>query len=257
MKANTSFVTQKKMIEMNILEKIKSCKGEIAVLIDPEKTNKPNVIQKLVDKINESNISFILIGGSTLKKINLDPIISLIKSITRIPIVIFPGNHSQVSNYADGIFFLSLLTSNNPQFLIEEQIKSTPEISKSKLEVIPTGYLLLDESGLSSTSKMTKNNTNNLTKKELLNISLTAKYLGKKILIFDNGSGAKKSIQNINFKLIKEKTELPIIVGGGIKSTKEIIKLKKLGCNIIIVGNIIEEKLSFLDEIKKLNLINF
>jgi putative glycerol-1-phosphate prenyltransferase len=114
----------------------------------------------------------------------------------------------------------------------------------------------MDSKGESSTSKITGKNINILTKKELLNLSFTGKFLGKKIIIFDNGSGAKKSIQNINFKIIKEKINLPIIVGGGIKSTKEIIKLKKLGVNIIIVGNVIEENLDFLSKIKQINSSN-
>ena len=239
---------------MDILKKIKKSKGEVAVLIDPEKTFKQEHIEKLINKINVSNISFIFVGGSTLKKLNLDPIIKQIKNMSKVPVIIFPGNHTQVSPYADGIFYLSLLTTKNPRFLIEEQIKSTPKIIKNKIEVIPTGYILLDKTGKSSTSKITQNNTKKTSKKELLNLSFTAKFMGKKVLIIDNGSGSKNSIQNIDFKEIKEKTNLPIIVGGGIKSTKEIINLKKLGSNIIIVGNFIEENLDFLDEIKKINL---
>jgi putative glycerol-1-phosphate prenyltransferase len=221
-------------------------------LIDPEKTFGSTEIEMLVNKINESFISFIFIGGSTLKKINLDPIIKKIKKISSLPIIIFPGNHTQISSYADGVFYLSLLTSRNPQFLIEEQIKSTSKIIKSNIEVIPTGYMLLDETGQSSTSKLTQNITKKINQKELLNLSLTAKFMGKKLLIFDKGSGSKNSLQNIDLKDIKEKTNLPIIVGGGIKSTKEIINLKTLGSNIIIVGNFIEKNLDFLDEIKML-----
>jgi phosphoglycerol geranylgeranyltransferase len=246
----------RKNIDMDILKKIRKSKGEIAVLIDPEKTFEKEHIEKLINKINVSNISFIFVGGSTLKKLNLDPIIKLIKTLSKVPVIIFPGNHSQVSSHADGIFYLSLLTTKNPQFLIDEQIKSTPKIIKSNLDVIPTGYILLDETGKSSTSKITQNTTNKTSKKELLNLSFTAKFMGKKLLIIDNGSGSKNSIQNIDLKEIKEKTDLPIIVGGGIKSTKEIINLKNLGSNIIIVGNFIEENLDFLDEIKKLNLNN-
>lgn len=246
----------RKNIDMDILKKIRKSKGEIAVLIDPEKTFEKEHIEKLINKINVSNISFIFVGGSTLKKLNLDPIIKLIKTLSKVPVIIFPGNHTQVSSHADGIFYLSLLTTKNPQFLIDEQIKSTPKIIKSNLDVIPTGYILLDETGKSSTSKITQNTTNKTSKKELLNLSFTAKFMGKKLLIIDNGSGSKNSIQNIDLKEIKEKTDLPIIVGGGIKSTKEIINLKNLGSNIIIVGNFIEENLDFLDEIKKLNLNN-
>ncbi|MFN5444114.1 MAG: geranylgeranylglyceryl/heptaprenylglyceryl phosphate synthase, partial [Crocinitomicaceae bacterium] len=119
--------------KITLYDKINSCKGEIAVLIDPEKTFGSTEIEMLVNKINESFISFIFIGGSTLKKINLDPIIKKIKKISSLPIIIFPGNHTQISSYADGVFYLSLLTSRNPQFLIEEQIKSTSKIIKSNI----------------------------------------------------------------------------------------------------------------------------
>jgi phosphoglycerol geranylgeranyltransferase len=244
----------KKKLEMNILNKIKFSEGEIAVLIDPEKINKNKELEVLIKKINESNVSFIFIGGSTLKKINLNPLVKKIKELSTLPIIIFPGNHTQTSTYADGIFYLSLLTTRNPQFLIEEQLKSTQSIVNSNLEVIPTGYILLDETGKSSTSKITQNSTKKINQKELLILSFTAKFMGKNLLIFDKGSGSKNSIQNIDLKEIKEKTNLPIIVGGGIKSTKEINKLKKLGVNIIIVGNFIEENINFLDEIKQMNL---
>ncbi len=235
---------------MNILDKINDSSGDIAVLIDPEKTYQPEKIKLLIEKINQSNVSYIFIGGSTSKKINLDPIVKQIKKHTTLPTILFPGNHTQVSKYADAILFLTLLTTRNPQYLIEEQIKSTHIISRTNLEVIPTGYILLDEKKESSTAKMTENSIKKTSKKELLNLSLTTKYLGKKIILIDAGSGAKKSIQNSYIKEIKDKTSLPVIVGGGIKSTKEIIKLKKLGANIIIVGNMIENNIDFLDDLK-------
>lgn len=238
---------------MNLIEEIKNSEGEIAILLDPEKIQKNNRLKLLIEKISQSYIRYIFIGGSTEKKMNLDKLILFIKEHTQLPIIIFPGHHTQVSKYADGIFYLSLLTSKNPKYLIEEQLKSTPFIFKSNIEIIPTGYFLLDEKGSSSTSKMTKEAPNKFTKKELLNLSLTAKYLGKNLLLFDYGSGVKNSFQKTYIKEIKSKTKLPIIVGGGINSTKEIIKLKKLGSNIIIVGNHIENNPEFLEEIKSLN----
>jgi phosphoglycerol geranylgeranyltransferase len=238
---------------MNLYDQIRNEVGKIAVLIDPEKTYRKKDLVELIEKINKSFIAYIFIGGSTLKKINLDPIIFTIKQHTTLPVILFPGNHSQVSKYADAIFYLTLLTTENPKFLIEEQLKSTPIISKTNLEVIPTGYILLDENGESSTSKITQNSKQKITKKNLLNLSLTAKYLGKKIILIDAGSGSKKSIQNSYIKEIKKVTNLPILIGGGIKSTKEIINLKKLGVNIIIVGNYIEKSPQFLEEINKIN----
>ena len=238
---------------MSVLQKITNAVGKIAVLIDPEKKATEEDLIPLLRKINTSKIDFIFIGGSTEKKINLDSIISIIKHHTNLPVIIFPGNYSQVSSFADAILFLTFLSSKNPKYLIEQQIKSAPLVFNSKIEVLPTGYVLLDGENESSTSKLTGVKPLKITnKKNLLNISLAGKFSGKKILLFDNGSGAKKSIQNSYIKEIKSKTELPIIVGGGIKSTKEIITLKKLGVNIIIVGNIIENNLSFLDEISSL-----
>lgn len=239
---------------MTIIEQIKNETGAIAILIDPEKTNKKKDLITLINKINSSCISYIFIGGSTEKEIKLDPIIKTIKTVTKIPVVIFPGNHSQVSKFADAILYLSLLTTKNSKYLIEEQLKSTPLISKTKLEVIPTGYILIDENGQSSTAKITKNTTKNITKKELLNLSLTAKYLGKELVLIDAGSGTKNPIEKTDLQNIKQKINIPIIVGGGIKSTKEIISLKKIGVNIIIVGNHIEENIGFLDEISTSNL---
>ena len=175
---------------------------------------------------------------------------SIIKPLTNIPIIIFPGSSSQITKNADGILLLSLLSGRNSKYLIEEHIDSSLKLRKSVLEIIPTSYILINGETESSVKKISnKIPLSRNDSKAILKTTLAGLNQGKKITFFDCGSGAKKSVPYSVIKLIKQNSKSPLIVGGGINSTKKINIFKKLGVNIIVVGNFIEQNSSKITEI--------
>ena len=165
--------------------------------------------------------------------------------------VLFPGSNQQFSKNADGILYLSLLTSKNSKYLIDQHTENSVEIYHSSVEILPTAYLLIDGESDSSVAKVSASIplTRNA-KKEALKISLAGLLQGKKIIFLDAGSGAKKTVPIGIIKEIKKHTNAPIIVGGGIKTTKKLILLNKVGVNIIVVGNHLEK------DLKNFNIIS-
>jgi len=235
---------------MTILEKFTSKTGQIALLIDPEKTNKEDALLKLVACIHESSIDYLFVGGSSASFEDTQKVVSILKNITRIPIVLFPGSYKQIVDGCDAILFLSLLSGRNPEFLIDHHIQSSLILRKIKSEIIPTSYILVDGGTVSAVARISETNPiDRFNYKKLLKTSLAGKFKGNKLTYYEAGSGAIKSIPySIIINCIKN-TSLPIIVGGGINSTKKINLLKKIGVNIIVVGNHVEKNPDFLKEI--------
>lgn len=237
-------------MKVSLLDKIISKTGQIAILIDPEKTNSADKLNELISRIHQHQVDYIFIGGSSCTNIEFEKTASIIKPLTNIPIIIFPGSSSQITKNADGILLLSLLSGRNSKYLIEEHIDSSLKLRKSVLEIIPTSYILINGETESSVKKIS--NTIPLSRKDsktILKTTLAGLNQGKKITFFDCGSGAKKSVPYSVIKLIKQNSKSPLIVGGGINSTKKINIFKKLGVNIIVVGNFIEQNSSKITEI--------
>ena len=216
--------------------------GQIAILIDPEKTNTETQLNTLLTTIAKSAVNFLFIGGSSAKKKQVEFVVQFLKDRSKLPVVLFPGSNQQFSNNADGILYVSLLTSKNSKYLIEQHTENSVEIYHSDVEILPTAYLLIDGESDSSVAKISASIplTRNA-KKEALKISLAGLLQGKKIIFLDAGSGAKKTVPVGIIKEIKKHTNAPIIVGGGIKTTKKLILLNKIGVNIIVVGNHLEK----------------
>ena len=221
---------------------ILSSTGQIAILIDPEKTNTETQLNNLLKTIAKSAVNFLFVGGSTAKKKQVEFVVQFLKDRSKLPVVLFPGSNQQFSNNADGILYLSLLTSKNSKYLIDQHTENSVEIYHSDVEILPTAYLLIDGESDSSVAKISASIplTRNA-KKEALKISLAGLLQGKKIIFLDAGSGAKKTVPVGIIKEIKKHTNAPIIVGGGIKTTKKLILLNKIGVNIIVVGNHLEK----------------
>lgn len=221
---------------------ILSSTGQIAILIDPEKTNTEIQLKTLLTTIAKSAVNFLFVGGSSAKKKQVEFVVQFLKDRSKLPVILFPGSNQQFSNNADGILYLSLLTSKNSKYLIDQHTENSVEIYHSAVEIIPTAYLLIDGENDSSVAKISASIplTRNA-KKEALKISLAGLLQGKKIIFLDAGSGAKKTVPIGMIKEIKKHTNAPIIVGGGIKTTKKLILLNKIGVNIIVVGNHLEK----------------
>lgn len=211
-------------------------------LVDPEEAAKES-FDAMLSSFEEADIDGVLIGGSTLRDVDLDTMIKKIKRTTDKPVIIFPGGHYQVSKEADAILFLSLLSGRNPQFLIEEQVKAARSIKDFGLETIPVAYLLIEPGNQTSVARVS--NTSPLDRKNadlIVSHVLAAQYFGMKMCYMDGGSGAKLSVPEDIITKTKEEASLPLIIGGGIRDPETAARKVKAGADFIVTGSVIEEK---------------
>ncbi len=233
-------------IYTKILSSKNSGKKLLAVLLDPDKLQLSEV-KETVTKIKPIKVDFIFVGGSTVKNGVTKVFIKELKQFTKIPVVLFPGDYTQITEEADAILFLTLLSGRNPEYLIEQQIKSVSLLQKSKLEVISTGYILIDggiETAVQKVSKTKPISQNNM--EEIINTASAGMYMGNQLIYLEAGSGAINTI-NVNIiKSVNEKINIPIIVGGGIKTKKQLEIAYKNGADLVVIGNGFEENNSLL-----------
>lgn len=235
----------------HILKDIKTAKANgtplLAVLIDPDKF-KLEDLELFVTKAHQTIITHFFVGGSTVEAHITQKLVEALKQKTYLPIVLFPGDVTQISDQADAILYLSLLSGRNTEYLIEKHVKSVPLLENSSLEVIPTGYLLIESGTETAVQRVTKTTP---ISNELL-VAQTAKageYLGMKLIYLEAGSGAKQPVSTSIISLTKSKLSIPIIVGGGIRSKKQLEKAYKAGADLVVIGTAFEKDLDFFDEI--------
>ena len=170
------------------------------------------------------------------------------------PVILFPGDVSQITNKADGILFLSLLSGRNPEYLIEQQIKSVSALKNTNLEILPTGYILIDGKKDTATQRVSKTKPIPQEKRELiLNTSLAGEYSGKKIIYLEAGSGATIPVDMDIITLVANNLSIPIIVGGGIRSKIALENAYKAGADLVVIGTAFEKDEDFFNQIKKVN----
>lgn len=236
----------------SIYNQFSSNTGQIAVLIDPEKTNNEAELIALVEKSVFAGVAYFFIGGSTVARSDFEKTTALLKKHSSIPIVIFPGGNTQLSSDADAILYLSLLSGRNPEYLIGQHVTSANEVLQLGLEVIPTSYILVDGGTKSSVAYVSQTTPIPLHQKSIAVNTAIAGYLqGKKITYFDAGSGAKTTVPTSFVQSLKAKIDTITIVGGGIQSIEEIDALRQAGANVIVIGNKIESDIDFLLDLKK------
>jgi len=235
----------------NILDAISREEKLLAVLIDPDKMTK-EMVSKSIKKINQSIATHIFVGGSTVDVNATDILVSEIKKHTNLPIVLFPGDVTQITNHADALLFLSLISGNNPEYLIGKHVKAVPKLKNSNLEVIPTGYILIENGKQTSVERVTQ--TAPLSRDNVKLIIETAKageFLGMQLMYLEAGSGALHPvpIEIINF--VKQELKIPLIVGGGIRSKEQLENAYNAGANFVVIGTAFEEDDTFFDTLKK------
>lgn len=214
-------------------------KKQFALLVDPDKHNDRS-LNVLMDKINQHPPDILLVGGSILFK-PIDLTITSLKLGTKLPVFLFPGNVMQLSDRADGILFLSLISGRNPEFLIGNHVLAAPHLSRSGIEVIPTGYLLIENGRSSAVEYVSNTRPIPAGKNELaIATSMAGEMLGMKSIYLEAGSGAEKCIEAGMIKSIRKKISLPLIVGGGISTSKQAEEIYTAGADMIVVGNAIE-----------------
>jgi putative glycerol-1-phosphate prenyltransferase len=217
-------------------------------LVDPDKVDQPK-IEQLVSLATNSKVDYFLVGGSLLISNHLDDCIKQIKAICHIPVILFPGSPSQVSKYADALLYLSLISGRNPELLIGHHVVSAPLVRKSGLEIMPTGYMVIDGGAPTTVSYISNASPIPSDKNEIaLCTAMAGEMLGMKLIYMDSGSGAKRPITESMIEMVANHIEAPLIIGGGITDPEKAYRNCKVGADVIVVGNAIEKDASLIKE---------
>ncbi|EKT4518540.1 geranylgeranylglyceryl/heptaprenylglyceryl phosphate synthase [Flavobacterium psychrophilum] len=220
----------------------------LAILLDPDKIDLEN-IQQLIEKINQSPATHIFVGGSLVENNILDQLLSEIKKICALPIVLFPGNPSQISDKADAILFLSLISGRNSDYLIEHQVNAVPILNKTNLEIISTGYILIESGSETAVALVSKTKPLPRNKPEyILQTAQAGEMLGKKLIYLEAGSGAKISVSKEIIALVSQNINIPLIVGGGIRDLSDIKKAYNTGADLVVIGTAFENNSNFFNQ---------
>lgn len=227
----------------------KNSKKLFAVLVDPDKTDERSAAS-LAASATEAGVDFFFIGSSLLLNGTLDECLKTLRKHTHIPLVLFPGNTMQISHHADAILFLSLISGRNADMLIGKQVLAAPLLKKAPtLEVISTGYMLIDPGHLTSVTYMSNTIPIPHDKNDIAVSTVWAgEYLGMKLLYMDAGSGARHPISRSMVEAVSKNSALPLITGGGIKTPEKALELCTAGADVIVVGNSIEKDQSIISE---------
>jgi len=222
----------------------------LAVLLDPDKC-KGRVLSGTIAALKSDVPDFIFVGGSHTQ-LSIDSLIDLLKEELSSEIVLFPGNVSQVSTKANAMLYLSLVSGRNAEFLIGQHVSSSVAIKKIGIEVIPTGYILIDGNKPSSVEYITNTRPIPRDKKEIaLSTAVAAELLGMSLIYLEAGSGANLPVDPEMIKHVSYGTDLPIIVGGGIKTVEQLTDAFEAGADLVVVGNILELDPSKIKELVK------
>lgn len=239
-----------KDVLQNIKETAKKRKL-LAVLIDPDKME-VNALPKFIKKVNASIATHIFVGGSTVKDQVTQVFVKELKPLTSLPIVLFPGDVTQISKDANALLFLSLLSGDNPEYLIGKHVKAVSKLKEIDLEIIPTGYLLI-EGGVETavqrvtlTKPLPRGNT-----QLIIDTAKAGELLGMQLIYLEAGSGAKKAVPLEVIKSTKEVLSIPLIVGGGIKSKAQLEAAYSAGADLVVIGTAFEEDETFFEALKE------
>lgn len=223
-------------------------KKSFAVLIDPDKVNDHNVNQ-LIKLAVDANVDYFLVGGSLVISNYLDECLQLIKKNCSIPTILFPGSPSQVSKYADALLYLSLISGRNADLLIGQHVISAPVVKQSGLEIIPTGYMVIDGGAPTTVSYISNATPIPADKNEIaMCTAMAGEMLGMKLIYMDAGSGAKRAITEDMITKVAKSIEVPLIIGGGIIEPEKAYLNCKAGADVIVVGNAIEKNAGLIKE---------
>ncbi|WP_229239759.1 geranylgeranylglyceryl/heptaprenylglyceryl phosphate synthase [Echinicola soli] len=226
----------------------------VALLIDPEKCGEEEALERLVRLAVTQKVDFIFLGGSLIDENNLDALIQKIRIYAqKIPVVLFPGNVIQVSSKADGILFLSLISGRNPELLIGQQVTAAPLLEKSSLEVLPTGYMLVNDGQITSASYISQTIPLPNDKPALaVATALAGQFMGMQYFFLDAGSGAKAPVHKSVISAVSKKIDAPLIVGGGIDTVEKARNAWEAGADLIVLGNGTEKNPGLLAEVTDL-----
>jgi len=234
---------------MEVYRQILKSKKQLAILIDPDKIKNIAELEELLKPIEQNKPNFIFVGGSLITNDLLEKTIVTIKEKLNVPVVLFPGNGKQISSKADAVLLLSLLSGRNADYLIGQHVENSFALQQSKLEIIATGYILIESKTLTSVEYIS--NTKPIPRKKteiIVATALAGKQLGMASIYLDAGSGAKKRVPKKVITAVKKQVDLPLIVGGGIKNRKQAEKAWDAGADIVVIGTAFEKDNTLLGE---------
>ncbi|MEM6395398.1 MAG: geranylgeranylglyceryl/heptaprenylglyceryl phosphate synthase [Bacteroidota bacterium] len=222
---------------------------QLAVLIDPDCTNR-TAIQTMANYAQEGMVDYFFWGGSLVQNPQVDYYLSLLKALTDKPVILFPGSQYQLNDKADGLLLLSLISGRNPELLIGQHVQCASKIKRSSLEVIPTGYVLIDGGTPTSVSYMSQTKPIPANKPSIAAATaLAGSLLGLRLIYLDAGSGAARAISPATIEAVRAEVDLPIFVGGGIRDIETAKATLNAGADLIVVGNGLEDKPEWLPEL--------
>lgn len=211
-----------------------------AVLLDPDKVDFQQ-FRDLLKRINFAKPDIIMVGGSFISKQNLDKLVKKLKKNCQLPVILFPGGPTQIAPDADALMLLSLISGRNADYLIGKHVEAAPELARSDFEIIPTGYILIENGKTTSVEYISNTKPIPRDKTDIaLATALAGEMLGLKMLYLEAGSGAKKPVPPNMISTISKHSRLPVIVGGGIKSKAQMLKTWAAGADIVVVGTAFE-----------------
>lgn len=222
---------------------------QMAVLVDPDKSD-TGYLDRLLVQSESGGVDFFFVGGSFLKDAHTDRAVLYLKQRSDIPVLLFPGSPSQISSEADGILLLSLISGRNPDLLIGRHVEAAPRLLSSGLEIMPTGYMLIDGGRGTSVSYISHTMPIPADKEEIAAFTaLAGVQLGLKLIYMDAGSGALYSIPSKMIKAVSKLVDVPVIVGGGIRSVAQMQDAWQAGADIVVIGNAFEKNPELLKDL--------
>lgn len=235
-------------IYQSLLLKKQQQQKAFAVLIDPDKVD-DQTMDELIPLVTEAKVDYLLVGGSLVVSEYLDQCVQLIKSQTNIPVILFPGSPSQITHHADALLYLSLISGRNPELLIGQHVVSAPFVKKSGLEIMSTGYMVIDGGAPTTVSYISNASPLPSDKNDIaMCTAMAGEMLGMKLIYMDAGSGARKPVSESMIKKVSSCISVPLIVGGGITNPEKAYLNCKAGADILVVGNAIEKDASLIKE---------
>jgi len=237
----------------HILEHIKASaainKKLLAVLIDPDKQTNED-LPEFIKLVNASVITHIFIGGSTVEAQKTETLVLRLRTLTSLPLILFPGDVTQLTEAADAVLFLSLISGDNSEYLIGKHIKSVGALRNSNLEIIPTGYVLIEGGKETAVQRVTNTKPLKNCKHTIADTTKAGELLGMQLMYLEAGSGAVNPVSNSVIRYVKDDLNIPLIVGGGIRSTQQLDDAYKAGADLVVIGTALETNSSFLEALK-------
>ena len=234
-------------IYKDILNAFENSQRLLAVLVDPDKLKIVDV-SRIILKLNGSMATHIFVGGSTVEDYANEKLVIEIKKHTNLPVVLFPGDITQITNYADALLFLSLISGRNAEYLIGKHVDSMPLLKETNLEVIPTGYILIENGKETAVERVTETQPMaRVHEQRIVDTALAGELLGMKLMYLEAGSGAKHPVPLEIISKVKKELRIPIIVGGGIRTKQRLDDAYNSGADLVVIGTAFEDDESFFD----------